>query len=101
MSGELPPTADLIRVSLQAAVPLWVARLREQPWDQIQRRLPELSQTIAEHGDVILYRSNVKGETARAFNALAEAIAALSFVPGGVTVFGEHWESTHPDLERT
>jgi hypothetical protein len=31
------------------------------------------------------------------FTTLAEAIAALSFAPGGVKVFGAHCESLHPD----
>ena len=47
---------------------------------------------ILERGDVILYRE--KGKTARAFNALAEAVAYLAFVPGGVKVFGTRYEET-------
>jgi hypothetical protein len=38
-----------------------------------------------------LYR--VPGESAKAFNALARGIAALSFAPGGVTTFGMHFEA--------
>jgi hypothetical protein len=37
------------------------------------------------------------GETAKVFNALAESIGVLSFAPGGVTAFGNHWESWHPE----
>lgn len=32
------------------------------------------------------------GEAATAFNALARAIAALAYMPHGVTLFGRHWE---------
>ncbi len=94
---------NLLAMSLSAAVPLWALKLRQRPWAEIQARLPKLGQVIAEKGDVILFRSKKKGETAAAFNALAEAIAALSFAPGGVTLFGQHWESQHPELtgERT
>jgi len=52
---------------------------------------------IAEHGDDILFRSKRKGATASAFNALAEGIAILSFAPGGVKVFGGHWETKSLD----
>ncbi|MEK6609189.1 MAG: hypothetical protein AABZ30_16140 [Myxococcota bacterium] len=38
------------------------------------------------------------GEVADLFNRTAKAIAVLSFAPGGVTVFGQHWEAQHPDL---
>lgn len=48
---------------------------------------------IAEHGDNILYRAKRRGDTAAAFNALAEAIAILAFAPGGVTFLGEHYEA--------
>jgi hypothetical protein len=32
-------------------------------------------------------------EVAEIFNGLARALAVLSFVPGGVTLFGSHWET--------
>lgn len=90
--------SDLLQSALQAAVPLWAELLKRQPWAQVQGRAKECGQMIAEHGDHILYRSKKKGETASAFNALAEGIAALSFCPGGVTTFGLHFENQHPDL---
>jgi hypothetical protein len=37
---------------------------------------------------IILYKSTTKGETAKAFNELAKAIALLSFNPLGITIFG-------------
>lgn len=89
----------LLRTSLQVAVPMWVENLKLQSWAQIQPRLRHCSQMIAEHGDVILYQSKKKGETARAFNALAEGLAILSFAPGGVTAFGLHFENLHPDAQ--
>jgi uncharacterized protein YqjF (DUF2071 family) len=89
---------SLLPVALAAAVPLWAHQLKQKPWAEIQARLPELSNIISEKGDIILYRSNKKGETAKAFNALAEAIAALSFAPGGVRAFGQHWENQHSEF---
>ena len=90
----------LLPIALSAAVPLWIHRLKQQPWTEIEKRLPELSKVLTEKGDVILFRSDKPGKTAAAFNALAEAMAVLSFVPGGVTAFGQHYEGQHPDPER-
>lgn len=78
---------------LELAVPQWVERLRDRPWEHIQARAAECSRYIAEHGDKILYR--VPGQSAEAFNRLAEGIACLSFAPGGVSIFGRHWLSEH------
>lgn len=90
-------TLNLLRYSLQTAVPLWVLQRRFDPWDIIQERAKICSQYIAEHGDVILYRGDKKGETATAFNHLAEGVACLSFAPGGVKLFGDHYENIHGD----
>lgn len=89
---------ELLQISLDAAVPLWVERHKHRPWADLQARAQWASKVIAEHGDDIIFRSRRPGGSAYAFNALAESIAILSFSPGGVTIFGRHWESTHePD----
>lgn len=93
-----PILSSALSIALSAAVPLWQEELRHRAWAEIQVRLPGLYQLIAEHGDNLLYPAKKKGETARVFNACAEAIAALSFAPGGVRAFGEHWTARHPDL---
>ena len=90
-------TDALLRTALAAAVPLWIHDLQGTPWDVLQARAPVCAQVIAEHGDDILYASRVKGATAKAFNALAEALAVLSFVPGGVTFLGLHFETPRAD----
>lgn len=87
----------LLQAALGAAVPLWVHELQLTPLADLLARGPELAQVLAEKGDVILYRGKKKGESARAFNALAEAVAVLSFTPGGVTLFGIHFENKHPE----
>lgn len=86
-------TLALLQTSLDAAVPLWVLRHKDKSFEELQRRAQQASQIIAEHGDDILFRSARPGGSAYAFNALAEALAILSFMPGGVTAFGRHWES--------
>lgn len=83
----------LLLSSLQCAVPLWIMHIKDVPFDDKQRRAEECSQIVAEKGDVILFKGGKRGETAAAFNALAEGIAILSFAPGGVRAFGEHWEA--------
>jgi hypothetical protein len=90
--------ATHIASMLEIAVPLWVERWQRTSWLAVRDATPRLVLMIAEHGDVILYRSPTRGDTTQAFNALAEAVAILSFAPGGVRVFGHRWESQHPDL---
>jgi hypothetical protein len=48
---------------------------------------------LASKGDILQFGSKKKGEAAEIFNRVAEAIAIMSFCPGGVTLFGEHWEA--------
>lgn len=77
---------------LEIAVPLWIERLRPLNDEQRRERAQACSDVIGEHGDVILYKSKKEGETAEAFNRLAEGVACAAFAPGGITVFGNHWE---------
>lgn len=86
----------LLSATLMVAVPLWVERLRAKPWSYIDLRAEECSHLIAEKGDVLQFGGGKKGEAAKAFNALAEGLAILSFFPGGVKFAGQHWESSHP-----
>ncbi len=87
----------LMRATLQAAIPMWIERLRVQPWETVQARAHEASTIVASQGDIIQFKSKEKGATARAFNALAEGLAALSFCPGGVKFLGDHWIAEHPE----
>ena len=89
----------LLKLSLEAAVPLWIDKLQKQPWSTVMARKDEAAQIIAEKGDIILYRSKKVGETAKAFNSLAEGVAILAFAPGGVKVFGLHFEAKHPETK--
>jgi len=91
--GEWQTKFTLLSTTLQLAVPLWIERLRSSGWEHIQARAKQCSQIVGEKGDVILFRGGKKGESAAAFNALAEGIACLAFAPGGVKIFGEHWEA--------
>ena len=90
-------TLCLLQATLEIAVPLWIEKLKQQSPEYRLERAKAHVDTIASKGDIILYRSKKTGETAAAFNALAEAIAVLSFQPGGVTVFGLHFETISTD----
>ena len=81
-----------LNTTLAVAVPMWQEDFRGVPLETLMEEAQGLAQTIGEKGDVILFKSSKKGETAKAFNALARAIAILSMMPGGVTVFGVHYE---------
>lgn len=74
--------------TLQAAVPLWVMDLSRTPEPTRMGLAREAADTVASHGDVLIYGG--KG-CAAAFNALAKGIALLAYQPGGVTIFGHHW----------
>jgi hypothetical protein len=92
-----------LATSLSAAVPLWVEEFVQKGMslDEVFVVAKGSAQVIAEKGDLILFRSKKHGETASAFNALAKGIAALSFVPGGVTTFGQHFETDPSRLSAT
>lgn len=87
------PCGTLLEVTLAVSVPLWIERWRKQPVEARMERAKVCAQHIAEHSDLILYRSKKKGETAQAVNMLAEGLALLSFAPGGVKFAGQHWET--------
>lgn len=88
-------TEDHLKAFLSAAVPLWIEEFKRLSWQEIMAIAHESSQVIAEKGDVILYKSKKKGETAAAANALARGIAAGAFSPGGIKIFGLHYEAKH------
>lgn len=92
-------TRVLLGAALEAAVALRIAQLRRLDEAAFARSfdravLERLAQTVAEHGDDLLFRSRQRGASARVFNAVADGIALLAFAPGGVTLLGQHWEAT-------
>jgi hypothetical protein len=86
--------AALLNLSLELAVPLRIEMLRKHPIGHIlnQRRLEELADDVACYGDLVMFRKE-KGQTAEHFNRLAEGLARLAFVSGGVTFNGVHFEA--------
>ncbi len=83
-----PMTAALL-----AAVPLRIIGIngRGGPNDSDLARAKEIGQLIAEKGDILQFGGGKEGESGHLFNELAQGIAILSFSPGGVICFGQHW----------
>lgn len=86
---------DNLSIALSVAVPLWVLNIQDQGGVNQQdiQQAREFSHVLGAKGDVLLFGSKKKGEAANLFNLLAKSIAVLSFCPGGVTIFEQHWES--------
>ncbi len=81
--------------ALGAAVPLWVHDLYRNggPTPADWQTLGQLGYQLAERGDILLFGSSRPGETAELFNRLAEALALLAFLPGGVRFGSLHFEA--------
>jgi len=86
--------------AMQVAIPLWIAKLEKLPLEEIHRKMAEkaviLPDLLAGNGELLLVGGGKDGEVTKLFNQTAEAVALLSFLYGGVNVFG-HWETIHPD----
>ena len=93
---------SLLSIALSAAVPLHILRLKEQggPRREDIEACQAWSTELGEHGDVLLFGGGKPGQAAALFNQLARSIAVLSFWPGGVSLFGQHWESVKEEEER-
>jgi hypothetical protein len=88
---------SLLKSMLPMAVMLNTLNFEKMSWADLQEAIKGASQALAEHGDNILFRGPKKGDTAKGFNQLAKAITVLSFVPGGITFLGMHFEAVHPE----
>jgi len=83
----------LLRIHVEAMVPLRVAELSRLSFGEIQTLAVESVDVVAEKGDVILYRGKKKGETSKAVCSLVTGLACLSFSPGGVSFLGLRFET--------
>jgi hypothetical protein len=93
--------SSLLSISLSAAVPLCIAEYlsRGGPQQDDVERARRFAHTLAEKGDILLYRGRKPGQTSEVFNGLADALAILAFCPGGVKVFGLHFQADYPHRE--
>jgi hypothetical protein len=86
---------ELLKGMLGISVPLHIHSLEEKggPTDEDMKKAKEFSSVLGERGDILLFGGGKKGECAEMFNRTAQAIAVLAFVPGGISIFGSHFEA--------
>ena len=108
---------DTLVITLQAAVPLWMAELARMTPEQRDRAVAnwaaDAAEVIASNGDTLMFHTKPTkltaaqlGTTSRrkpgdevgtasTFNHLARGLAALAYCPGGVQFGGYHWCADH------
>lgn len=84
-----------LAIALSAAVPLRVLGLYERhgPDEKDLEAARQVGTLLASKGDCLLFGSQVRGETADIFNQVAQALAVLSFTPGSIACFGQHFDA--------
>jgi len=90
----------MLEMMIEPAVRLRMIEMSEGggPTDADFARLHKTARLLGECGDVLLYGGSKKMDgnvvtAAVVFNALAHAVAVMSFCPGGVELFGVKYES--------
>lgn len=85
---------DKLLMPLQCGVPFKVADLKARggPNDTDIEMMREFSKDLASHGDVLMFGSGKNGQAASLMSGLIHAVAVLAFQPGGVRIFGGHFE---------
>jgi hypothetical protein len=86
---------ELMQLTLMVGVPLCMHKIKSTggPFRSDIKRAHEFAEILAEKGDVLQYGSRDQGEVANLMAQLIEAVAILACLPGGVDVFGMHWET--------
>jgi hypothetical protein len=86
---------NLLAIAMSAAVPLHIMQLQEKggPDAADMKKAQETSDMLGERGDVLLFGGGKTGEPADLFNRTAHTVAVLAFVPGGIDIFGQHFEA--------
>jgi predicted HAD superfamily Cof-like phosphohydrolase len=87
--------AFLLPLHLQTFVPLRIAELRRAGGPSeadFERVRDKRTQDICEHADELLYRGKQEGTAARLITVVVDSVAVLAFCPGGIDIFGLHFE---------
>lgn len=89
-------TEDLIRLALSTGVPLVVRDIQDRggPQPSDWNRVRAFSDDIGAYGDLLIYASDQREQASALVGRLISTLAVLSFVPGGVTFAGLHFETT-------
>ena len=82
----------LLQATLSVAVPLRIAELRDKPMEEIldPEALRSIQHELAEAREEVLYGGSCG---AAGFNALADGLARLAFLPGGIYILGMHFDA--------
>lgn len=95
----------LLYTAMACAIPLYILQFKEKggPTEEDFQQTKKVSDMLGEHGDLLIYGGKPRNfthdgitekiSTADIFNKTAKAIAVLSFCPGGVDIFGGHYEA--------
>jgi hypothetical protein len=89
--------STLLEIHLAGMVPLAILDLQrrggplQSDWDAAQ----EFGIDLGSRGDIVLYPSHRKGETAEVVSKLVRAMAVLAHKPGGVQFRGVVWCARH------
>lgn len=84
---------------LVLAVPLWVEKLKHKSFADFEKRREAILESVCYKGDLLLYGSSKKGETAKLFDDLAEGLAWLALIAKGGVTFGElHWDAEFAEM---
>lgn len=90
---------------LTLAVPMWIEKLKTKSFADFEARREAILESVCYKGDLLLYGSKKKGETAQLFNDLAEGLAWLALIAKGGVTFGEqHWDAefeTMPNVQNS
>ena len=88
---------DELSIALSVAVPLCIEQMKSLggPSTSDFVEAAKFGRVLSEKGDILLFGGRKKGETANMFNKTAKSIAVLSFCPGGIELFGCHFEAKH------
>jgi hypothetical protein len=92
--GPFQPGFDLLTISLSAAVPLRIMKLIRDggPSEADFERIKSYQEDLTTRGSDLYFRNTKNNATATRFNQVADAIAVMSFLPGGITTFGMHFD---------
>lgn len=84
----------LMEKLLVIAVPQWIEVLKRKSFKDFEKRREAILESVCYKGDLLLYGSKKKGETAKLFNDLAEGLAWLALIAKGGVRFGDlHWDA--------
>lgn len=80
---------------LPMAVNREIERMKQHggPTEADRQGIEGFSERIGSEGDILLYGGGKKGQAEELFHLTALAIAVMSYHPGGIHIWGNHYET--------